>query len=341
MRPHRNPASDDSVQINQEYLDYQHGFPEDLREADWQFPAEEDLSQWIGWRQDQPNDWFGGFRNLPTIWGGPNEDHNEVNAFLGNEQPEVGLRAFAARPRARAEPNPQDQVLAFKKIKALNLEKLKPGDPVQRDVSLPPFHVDYDNYEQINTKLNQTVIMIKDNPYLVRGVYDLGNNQFGLNVLDSAGSVYGIEYKDVADCRPIAPGYVTRNGSVYWLYRGPERQNQQGMNHRNTFIKPVNTTLAQGARTDFLLGALSNRKDMRYEPVLGVMIQGGAVSHLRLSNNVAIFHANKKGAPIGVEYCGRNFGLIVEGGVKVLDENDLRPSWIHKDLNAVNLAVRA
>lgn len=342
MRPHRNPRGvAANIAANQQYLAHQMLLPPALREDDAGFDAAWNLDNWEGWREEQPNDWFGGFNNLPTIWGGPNGDLDEVNRFLADQgqirEPHIRLRQPPGAPLGE----PVNGLALFKKFKALNLDKLKPGDPVIRDVRLPPFHIDYDSYEQINTKLNGTVIMIKDNPFFVSGVYDLNDGTFGLKVVDGAGGSYGILYEDVADCRPIAPGYVTKNSSVYWLYRGPERQNQQGMNHRNTFIKTVNSSMVQGARSDFLLAALANRKDMRYEPVLATMILQGAVNHLRLSNNVAIFNANKKGAPIGVEYMGRNFGLIVGGTVKVFDENDLRPSWIHKDLNAVNLVVRA
>ena len=333
MRPHRNPAGDlIRVARNQLYLD---AVRENVLQENWPadigLDARADLSELENWPPDQPNDWAIGLDRFPPEWsGGLQLPMTRAFRLAGDE---------GANP-PRAARDQQEMIMAFNKWKALDLKKLKQGDPIIRDVSLPPFRVAYDTHEQINTKLNNTVIMIKDNPFYVRMVYDLGDGQFGLCVSDREGTNYGISYADVADCRPIAPGYVTRNSAVFWLYRGPERQNQQGMNHRTTFIRGVNQQQHSGARYDFLLDALSSRKDIPYEPALGKMIENEAVGTLRLSNNIALFQSGKKGAPIGVEYCGRNFGLLIDTTVKVLDEHDLRPSWIHKDLAAVNLRVR-
>lgn len=338
MRPHRNPGGALAfIRENEAYLAHQSTLPVDQRQPDFIHDARLNLSEWAGWGR-QPDVWWGGVAALPVQWGGQSRDFDD-ESLERHMQEADNNRGLGVR---QAQLVMNEHIAAFKKFKPLNLEKLKPGDPVVRDITLPPFKVDYDQLEQINTKLLNTVIMIKDNPFYVLNVYDLGGGAFGLRVHGLDGNSFGIEYKDVADCRPIAPGYVSRNGSVYWLHRGPERQNQQGMNHRNTFLKAVNTDLVQGARHDFLLSALANRKDTPYNPVLDQMLVYQHVNHLRLSNNVALFFANKKGAPIGVEYCGRNFGLLTEGGaVKVLDECDLRPTWIHNDLRKIGLAVRA
>jgi hypothetical protein len=60
---------------------------------------------------------------------------------------------------------------------------------------------------------------------------------------------------------------------------------------------------------------------------------------MRLSNNVALYTTGKKGAPVGVEYCGRPLGLIVHDKCLVEDENDLYPTWIANDLAKVRLEM--
>jgi hypothetical protein len=341
MRPHRNPGLDrDRIAINQAYIDHQMALPEGLREEDNVFSANANLMVWDGWRPEQPNDWWGGLDALPVQWGGLSE------AFSAQDLAAHDPRGNAAPPRfARAELRLDrelmpDNMTYWKKHKPLNLDKLPPGDAIIRDISLPPFKIDYDSHEQINTKLNGTVIMIKDNPFFIARTCALPEGKFGLIVQDSRSNVMSVLYDDVKDCRPIAPGYVTYRGTVYWLFRTPERQNQQGMNHRNTFYKSIQTgDLTSGARHEFLLEALANRKDCQYAPNLDQLIEQGNIAGLRLSNNIALYKAGKKGAAVGVEYCGRPLGLMVNGTVKVLDETDLRPSWIHKDLHRVGLVM--
>lgn len=240
----------------------------------------------------------------------------------------------------RAEPEMANNRQYLKDYPELNLDKIADGPKIIRSVSLPPFKVEYDSHEQISQKLRGSVIMIKDNPFHVVETIDAAKG-FALLVRDFKGVTSWIMYEAVKDFRGIAPGYVNYQNAAYWVYRVPERQNRQGMTNANTQSRLVGTMFTQGARNDFLLTALSVRKDIPYAPNLAQLIDAGALNSIRLSNEIALFKSKTKGAPVGVEYLGRNIGLIVKDQVKVLDENDLIPSWINKDFMSVNLSLVA
>lgn len=252
-------------------------------------------------------------------------------------------RLVAQRPpaaRLRRDPDMPNNRQYLKDFPKLNLDKVPDGPKILRAVNLPPFKVDYDSHEQISTKLRGSVIMIKDNPFNVVDTIE-AQDGFALLIRDYKGTTSWIMYDDVKDFRGIAPGYVNFQNAAYWVYRVPERQNRQGMTNANTHSRLAGTDFVQGARTDFLLTALSTRKDIEYAGNLVSLMEAGALSSIRLSNEIALYRSKTKGAPVGVEYYGRKIGLIVKDQVKVYDENDLIPSWINKDFMAVNLTLAA
>lgn len=308
-RPHRNPQTRAEVEANYAYLLTLRVVPRAERQRldpDWGMNA--------AFRLDE-----GTFQqNLP---------YTEIN------WPEI-----AARVRRRPddlEPNGR----MFRDYRPLDLSKVPDGPKIVRDINLPPFRVDYDSHEQIHQKLVNTVILVKDNPVYVMqsGVQ---NGKFFLHVRGK-GFEGIIPYDEVKDCRGIAPGYFAYRGNAHWVYRSPERQNQQGMHQRNTYHKQAGQDLLNGARQEFLQEVLTFVKDIPFSPNLVEVMQSQGTSSIRLNNNVALYLTNKKGAPCGVEYCGRPLGLIVNDRCKVLDENDLYPTWIAKDLNKVRLELAA
>lgn len=247
-----------------------------------------------------------------------------------------------APPRVRARDEEMgNNMKVLKEFPELNLDKLVSGPVIARDIKLPPFKIDYDSHEQIHQKLMNTVILVKNNPFYVQQTVDLGKGKFSLLVKDKDGANSVVKYDDVKDCRGIAPGYFMYRGAACWIYRIPDRQNQQGMHQRNMQYKTAGSTRPNSARYDFLLIALSTAKDMLYAENLQEVMLAGGTDSLRLTDKVALYLTQKKGAPIGVEYCGRSLGLIVNNYVKVMDENDLGPSWIHKDLHRANLVMAA
>jgi hypothetical protein len=309
MRPFRNPANVDQYQANREWRISQFNLPHPNRDPDWQ--------------------WDSSYRI---------DDGHMMRGMLpdGLIDPWDLARQANRRERGMA---PNEEVM--RRYRALNLDKLQAGVDIPRDIKLPPFKVDYDSHEQVHQKLYNTVILVKNNPFYVIETAEPKPGEFILAVADSEGNHFRVDYKNVADCRGIAPGYFSDGGAAQWVYRVPERQNRQGMYQQNTRRKPAGQELVSQCRTDFLLRALNNKHDVPYSGGLSQVIIGGGADSLRLSNRVALFKTKKKGAPVGVEYCGRLFGLIVKDECKVLDEHDLQPSWIHKDFAHVNLPLVA
>lgn len=316
MRPFRNPQTVGQVAENQAWLDRIMQLPVADRSVDWVFSADADLSAWDGW---------------------PAPDMDDI---LRMERNRLDARLRERRPRDQIEIENQPKLM--KSYPALKIDEIKPGI-IARDIQLPPFKIEYDTHEQINQKLIQTVILIKDRPFYVRNTIDLGKVGFAL-VLTGPEDIPGtwtVMYNEVKDCRGIAPGYYNHRGVAYWVYRIPERQNSQGMSARNMAAKSAGSTHAGQVGHNFLLQALNTVQDIKFADNLEAVLTAGGGSSMRLNNNIALYLTQKKGAPVGVEYCGRQLGLIVNGAVKVMDENDLRPSWIHKDLHKVGLVMGA
>lgn len=309
MRPHRNPTSLAETAQNYEYLiGLAQLNPRERarRDPDWGLNA--------AWQIDNG-----------TWWN--NEPYAEV---LWPEQMRGPRREV---PRERD----IDDNAGMMRIAPLNLDKLEPGPVVALDINLPPFKVDYDSHEQLHQKLGNTVILIKNQPFQVIQTAR-SKGKFFLYVRQ--GERDGIiAYDDVKDCRGISPAYWMHRGSAYWVYRVPERQNSQGMSARNTVAKRCAQNGAQPASANFLVEALQMAKDIPYAPNLVDIITASGGSSLRLSHRVALFLSNKKGAPLGVEYCGRPLGLIVNHACKATDPLDLSPSWIKKDLSHVGLEL--
>lgn len=312
MRPFRNPESHAQVEANRLWRNGQlarrNPDPEAIQwTADWQ------IDHGRMWADDG---------NGNNMWAVP-----------------PAIEAGALRPeRIREVPNNRQYMKDFPE---LNLDKLKPGPDIHCDISLSPFRVDYDTHEQVEQKLRGTVILIKNVPFHIPHTIDLGRGKFALLLTDAEGNHKTVKYDDVKDCRGIAPGYFMYRSEALWLYRVPERQNQQGMSQRNMQYTPAGGGPVKAPSHGLLLSCLSIVQDVTFSPNLQDVLLGGGASSLRLSNRIALYQTKKKGAPIGVEYCGRPLGLIIRDAVKVLDENDLRPSWIHKDLHKVNLSMDA
>lgn len=228
----------------------------------------------------------------------------------------------------------------LKQYKPLNLKELPEAKNYDRGVKLSPFRVEYDSHEQIYQKLHGSVILVKGWPYIVHGTIDKGRGKFALLLADRAGSLAWIDYDDVSDTRSVAPGYVNYNSYAYWVYRIPDRQNHQGHTSRNTFMRAAGTDgRPSGMQTNIMLTCMHSRKNILFQPNLLGLIENGIISSVRLSNNLALHKVKNKGAICGVEYIGRPLGLIVDDRLKVLDDSDLAPTWIHKDCAEVNLEL--
>jgi hypothetical protein len=249
------------------------------------------------------------------------------------------------RPRARAAPRDRDDELDnnrgwLKRYPQMDISKMQDMDVYNRGVALQPFKVEYDSHEQINQKLNSTVILVKGHPFQVHGTIKLvGTAGYALLLGDRHGNLSWANYSDLTDFRTLAPGYINFNSTAYWVYRIPDRQNHQGMTMRNTYMKPAGDGRPQGMHPNTMMQALLNRKNIPFQPNLVELIENGVIQSIRLSNNVALHRVKNNGASCGVEYIGRPLGLVVGGRVKVLDDMDLGPTWIHKDCIDVSLEL--
>jgi hypothetical protein len=311
MRPHRNPENRAQYQANFDWRVRQLTLHPDAREEDWSADSAFCLDE----------------GELMLGYGGD-----------GLADPFAPARLARARPRDDGMAN---NAGVLKRYGQLNLDKLEAGPDIPRDIKLPPFKIEYDTHEQIHQKLNGTIILIKNRPFVVSETAEIKPGKFVLVVYDNARDQKYVPYEDVADCRGIAPGYFNYRGVAYWTYRIPERQNSQGMHQRNMQCKPAGSDSITAARADFLLAALGMAQNVKFAPNLADLITGGANASIRLTNRVALHSTRKKGAPVGVEYCGRPLGLIVNDCCKVYDESDLTPSWLHKDVNQAGLVLTA
>jgi hypothetical protein len=306
-RPFNNPVNAEQYRANLAWRQGQFLNPPDAREEDWQLDSayrEADEELMAGYLPD----------GLPDPFA----------------PPQVRFGA----PRAR---RPRDDGDGM----ANNAGVLKRYGQLNLDKQLPPFKIDYDSHEQIHQKLCGTVILIKNRPFCVSETAEVKPGEYALVVYNEARDQKCVMYRDVADCRGIAPGYFNYRGNAYWTYRVPERQNSQGMHQRNMQCKIAGQDMVSALRPDFLLSALNVAQNVKYGPNLHDLILGGVNASIRLTNRVALYSTKKKGAPIGVEYCGRPLGLIVNDCCKVHDESDLTPSWIHKDVHSAGLVLTA
>jgi len=316
MRPHRNPINQGQFEENHAWRAQQFILPRERREEDWNYDS--------AWRIDD-EEWMPGY--------GP-------DGFIDPFAPaRFGVARREREPRQREDMDRNAGML--RKYPELNLDKLPDGPEITRDIKLPPFKIDYDTHEQIHQKLNGTIILIKNQPFTVMETAEIKKGEFALAVYGNEREPRVVYYKDIADCRGIAPGYFVYRGASYWTYRIPERQNSQGMHQRNMRMKAAGQQADTAARPEFLMSALGVVKDVIYSNNLQDMILGGANQSIRLTNRVSLYNTGKKGAPIGVEYCGRDLGLIVHDQCKVYDEADLGPSWLHKDMMQAGLNLTA
>lgn len=315
MRPHLNPRTIQECEENWIYLVGLAGLPPAERErrdpewrvnAAWQFDHDRFLA-------DEP------YREV--MWP---EDRAARHRELRRREDDIDANAGMLR------------------LPALNLDKIELGPEIHRDISLPPFKVEYDSHAQLHQKLSQTVVLLKNQPFLVVQTAEQKGKFFLYVRGGGPAPIEGVvSYDEVKDCRGIAPSYWMHRGQACWVYRTPDRQNSQGMCARNTHYKIAGSKAGSPASGNFLVEALKVARDMQYAGNLNDIISGGGSHSLRLSARVALHPSNKKGAPLAVEYCGRPMGLIVtDNKVKVYDELDLGPSWIRKDLAQVGLEMR-
>jgi len=216
---------------------------------------------------------------------------------------------------------------------------LRPRPPAfcdnARRNALKAFKINYDNSDEINLRLGNSIIQVDQKAYVVRGVSD----NSVLSIKDHEGRFYYLDLAEVPDLRTPPACYVVLNNRTSHLERLPRRVQRQGITSDNTGLKPVGSTevILGGWRADHLLLGLNTRSDLKYSPAFRQLFNAGVVKDMRLSDTVAIFNKNNEGdVDLQVEYKGRDLGRLEEDrvGLRPLDRN---APWLIKDLLDVGL----
>lgn len=205
-----------------------------------------------------------------------------------------------------------------------------------RKVSLKPFKLNYQTYQEIRLRLNNTVIGIKGNPFHVKRV--IQKDKDFLLILDDGSKLQKINYKDVPDLRSIPPLYIKHGSRTGWLCRLPSRVYQQGLNRHNTVLyEPDCGRFASTMEVKPTLYGIQNREDRKWTESIASLFKGEELSTLRLNDDVAVKKNNDK---IICCYRGRSLGEIKENVVIVDDSDDLLQGWIETAVQAAGLELR-
>lgn len=207
-----------------------------------------------------------------------------------------------------------------------------------------PFSMPYDTLEEIQMRLNGTVVLFDGEPVLIVAVKAKGNKKGEFNLHfkgynDAAGRVHTYPSEKWDLYVPIS--LYTHFGSgemAYWVSRRTERQYQQGANQKNTTYTRVGSDRPQGLHPSSILQALA-------KPCPVVQMSEQLVAYFSsavLSPHVAIWK-NAEGI-IGVEYKGVAVGNVkkLEKGLYVLDTANeslsLNP-WCQQRLEEVGIRL--
>jgi hypothetical protein len=236
----------------------------------------------------------------------------------------------------------REREVDYSHLPELDTDKLPnafPGRP-----ALPPFKLPYDTIEEVRMRLRQTVIFIKNHPFIVHDCQTNRKNpdvdgRFKLVLEDRDLKQSIIPLDKATDLRGCPPSYVVRDGQVGYLNRIPARVNTQGMTPQNTTIRRVGTYGGLQFNLRSLVQFCAPRKAVKWSESLSELIVNDALREVRLDSNVAIF-AKPSTEKLYAEYKGRRIGEIKEQTVIPDDPDDLVQPWIVDDLRTVNLELR-
>jgi hypothetical protein len=219
----------------------------------------------------------------------------------------------------------------------LNLDTL-PHRPLRRR-ELAPFKINYETFQEIKLRLNNTVISIKGHAFLVSKIKQYAPGKFVLALTDSLGKLVSVKYDDLQDLRTIPPMYVV-SGMTGWLRRVPGRVYQQGINRQNTFLSDV---AGRGVVANLdcarLVKNLGTRENRVWNETMSGLVKQGELPVIRLSDDIAV--KRDEDNSILACYRGRSLGKILDNEVFVMDEDDLLQGWIERATKEVGLELRA
>lgn len=128
----------------------------------------------------------------------------------------------------------------FEEVKEITMFEKCPQD---RRIFLPDFKHNYEGIDEIQRRLNNSLIQINGEPFVVRDVRGHTKDDFILYVSRDGRDGETIPFTKVTDLRSCQPGYVTfaeeeLTGS-FWFARIPARLTIQGITARNSYLKHI------------------------------------------------------------------------------------------------------
>lgn len=205
------------------------------------------------------------------------------------------------------------------------------------DADEPPFKMPYQALEEVQLRLNQSVILVKSQPFYVNSV-EPEKGDFMLHLSDAKKGQFKLPYScpDLS-LRSPPPGYVvSQDGVVSYFVRVPERVQKQGCAPENTKRKKIGeSTWGSFSGAGDILNSLSGRKPRVYTRAIHAHMQDGLIKAAFLTKNVALF---AKDEDVLCEYKGRKLGYVRDGYV-ALPGSDRGMSFIVRDLRQANLEV--
>lgn len=208
---------------------------------------------------------------------------------------------------------------------------------------LPAFKLQYDTLNDIQRRLNSTMMQLEDKHYSVEVSYELtelgGPPKFLLLLRDRDMTIRRMIYdtaNPVIDFRPPMPRYISHDGQAWWFHRTSQRQQQQGTSSHNSRLKQAGTGAPRGLwHTNHMLRALDDDKYFSWSEAFPVLFESRALSSLRLSNDLAVYRRGED-RELSVEFRGRRLGTLKNGAV-LLDKDDMEVPWINAALAEVQL----
>jgi hypothetical protein len=210
------------------------------------------------------------------------------------------------------------------------------------NIETPPFWMEYETREEMNTRLSHSIITYKGKPFYVHDVtadkqlvgYGTNENMSRLPFKKNTG----------LNLRSIEPGYVQGQGTdAFYLCRLPARVYRQGITSQNSrLIRVGNRDMIQWPSIKWMMDAIASRTIQPYgKDVLDRLMENKAdngrhCASVMLSPSVAVGAKKNK---LFVEFMGRYLGHFNGFDTVQLDTDDLRRPWILERLNEVKLQV--
>lgn len=256
-------------------------------------------------------------------------------------------RVVPPRLRRRAEPDVQIIDDVPNEVRKAKKTELPEGKLASK---MPPFKLNYSNWEEVSHRLRNSMIVVKGLPYVVEHVEPARTGEALLYLTDGE-TRHVVPITEITSVRSLPPMYVNCVGdsgtTAYWFCRVPstpqggrEQQHHgdymQGMTTRNTMVKAPGKQMSYHGTPSLwpIIRGLKNKEDVHWDSKIEELMVKRIIPNIRLSDTVAVY-LNKS---VQAEYKGRTLGMIKDDRVQ-LSEEDRDTPWIYSDLQSVGLRV--